>query len=65
MVNDDVPMSALAAAKFVGKSYLIFKKIVGSGKGPTPTQLGDCKPKWRPSALRDWLDECTKPQGAV
>jgi hypothetical protein len=65
MVNDDVPMSADKAAKFIGKSYPTFRKIVASGQGPASTQIGDCKPKYRPSALRSWLDACTKPQGAA
>jgi predicted DNA-binding transcriptional regulator AlpA len=63
MTNDDAPLTAVAAARFVGLSEKTFVKIIRSGSGPAATQLGQCL-RWRPSSLRRWLDERTAKSGA-
>ena len=61
MTNDDLPMPAGDAAKFLGLSFPTFKKLVASGKGPAATQIGT-HPKFRPSVLRAYVDNATAKQ---
>jgi predicted DNA-binding transcriptional regulator AlpA len=60
--NNDQPLTHGEAARFVGVSTSTFKKVLASGQGPTPTQIGERK-KYRPSVLRDWIEARTAESG--